>query len=193
LLPGAVEVLLGTDQVDEAARAGQELDEVALTFGTAALRAMAHYASGSCLLASSLPGEAVTELRAAQKIWKELDAPYEVARTRLLVGRALRDLADEESAVVELGAARRAFAELGTTPLEREAARLVSPATPGGLTEREVEVLRLVAAGKTNPEIAALLVLSEKTVARHLSNIFTKIDVTSRTAAAAFAFEHRLM
>jgi DNA-binding NarL/FixJ family response regulator len=94
--------------------------------------------------------------------------------------------------VTELAAARRGLAELGAAPAEREAAALITPTYPGGLTAREAEVLRLVAAGRTNPEIAALLVLSEKTVARHLSNIFGKLDVTSRTAAAAFAFEHHI-
>jgi DNA-binding NarL/FixJ family response regulator len=109
------------------------------------------------------------------------------------MGKALRELGDEQSATAELVAARRTFQELGAGPAEEEAGRLVSPAHPGGLTDREVEVLRLVARGRSNPEIAATLVLSEKTVQRHLSNIFTKLDVTSRTAAAAFAFEHRLL
>src|SRR5262249_51517930 len=116
----------------------------------------------------------------------------ETARCRVQLGRALRGLGDEQSALTELAAARRAFAELGAAPAEQEAAALITPAYPGGLTAREVEVLRLVAAGQSNPEIAAQLFLSEKTVARHLSNIFTKIDVTSRTAAAAFAYEQHI-
>jgi DNA-binding NarL/FixJ family response regulator len=126
--------------------------------------------------------------------WSQLAAPYEVARSQVLVGRALRLLGDEESAVADLTAARKAFADLGAAPAEREAAALLgeTPA-PGGLSPREVEVLRLVAAGKSNPEIAAELVLSEKTVARHLSNIFTKLGVGSRTSAAAFAYEHHLV
>jgi DNA-binding NarL/FixJ family response regulator len=110
----------------------------------------------------------------------------------MLLGRALRALGDDDSAVTELTAAQRAFAELGAAPAELEAAALHARSHPGGLTAREVEVLRLVAAGRTNPEIARLLTVSEKTVARHLSNIFTKLDVTSRTAAAAFAFEHHI-
>jgi DNA-binding NarL/FixJ family response regulator len=95
--------------------------------------------------------------------------------------------------MVELSAARQGFAEIGAVRAEREAAALLTPSRPGGLTEREVEVLRLVASGRTNPEIAAALFLSEKTVARHLSNIFTKVDVSSRTAAAAYAYEHQLV
>ena len=92
-----------------------------------------------------------------------------------------------------LARARRAFQDLGARPAEQVAAALLGPVRPGGLTEREVEVLRLVASGRSNPEIAAALVLSDKTVARHLSNIFTKLDVSSRTAAAAYAFENRLL
>nr|WP_269813387.1 response regulator transcription factor [Ornithinimicrobium sediminis] len=112
----------------------------------------------------------------------------------MLVGRALRLLGDEDSAIADLTAARTTFAELGATISEREAAHLLGEGqAPGGLSPREVEVLRLVAAGKSNPEIAEALVLSEKTVARHLSNIFTKLDVGSRTAAAAFAYRHRLV
>jgi DNA-binding NarL/FixJ family response regulator len=105
----------------------------------------------------------------------------------------LRKLADEDSATSEIAAAREAFGRLGALPAEREAARLLDTSHPAGLTDREVEVLRLVARGSSNPEIAAALVLSEKTVARHLSNIFTKIDVGSRTAAAAFAFDNGLV
>jgi DNA-binding NarL/FixJ family response regulator len=112
----------------------------------------------------------------------------------VLVGRALRLLGDEESAVGEMTSARKAFADLGAAPAERELAGLLGlEKVPGGLSPREVEVLRLVAAGRSNPEIAAQLVLSEKTVARHLSNIFTKLDVGSRTSAAAFAYEHHLV
>ena len=85
------------------------------------------------------------------------------------------------------------FERLGATPdLEQVAALRERPALPGGLSAREAEVLALVAAGRTNREIAELLVLSPKTVARHLSNIFVKLAVTSRTQAAAYAFEHGL-
>ena len=106
---------------------------------------------------------------------------------------AVRALGDAESATVELTAARRLLDELGARPAADEAARLLAPATlPAGLTDREVEVLRLVATGRSNTQIAADLVLSEKTVARHLSNIFRKVEVGSRTAAAAYAFEHGL-
>jgi DNA-binding NarL/FixJ family response regulator len=192
LLPGAVEVLLGTGDVDRAQGVAEELGGIATEFGCAALQAMAAYARGSVHLADGTPDLAVAELRRAMAGWRSLDAPYEAARARLQLGRALRALGDEESATSELAAARQTFGQLGAAPAEREAARLLGSEHPAGLTGREVEVLRLVARGKSNPEIAAHLVLSEKTVARHLSNIFTKLDVGSRTAAAAFAFENGL-
>ncbi len=193
LLPAAVEVLLAGDAVEQADALSQELAVLAESFGCAGLRAMAHHARGGVLLALDRPAEALTELRAAMLGWQRLEAPYETARARVLVGAALRALGDSRSARAELGAARQAFRELGAAADEAEAARQCGPAAPHGLTDREVEVLRLVATGRTNPEIAAELFLSEKTVSRHLSNIFTKLDVQTRTAAAAFAFGHGLV
>jgi DNA-binding NarL/FixJ family response regulator len=110
-----------------------------------------------------------------------------------MVARALRELGDEDSAAGELAAAGRAFAELGAAPAAHEVDKLLGGERPGGLTDREVEVLKLVAEGRSNHDIARALVLSQKTVERHLSNIFTKLDVPSRTAAAAYAHEHGLM
>jgi DNA-binding CsgD family transcriptional regulator len=193
LLPAAVEILVAAGAVDEAEVAGQELTSVAESFGCPGPRAMAHYACGSVLLAAGQPAAALPELRAAKLDWQRLEAPYETARCRVLIGGALRALGDARSAHAELDEARRVFRELGTPAEDPEEARLRGPAAPRGLTDREVEVLRLVATGRTNPEIAADLFLSEKTVARHLSNIFTKLDVPTRTAAAAFAFEHGLV
>ena len=127
-------------------------------------------------------------------LWTRAECPYEVARVRLLTARALTALGDEASARQELEAARDAFLALGAAPMVDEAARLIEPTrAPGGLTAREVEVLRLVASGRSNSRIAEDLTISEKTVARHLSNIFTKLDVGSRTAAAAYAYEHGLV
>ena len=125
-------------------------------------------------------------LRKAIQIWTALQCPYETARTRVLVGRGCAALDDAESSAKAFDAARRAFAELRTAPALEELNRLdTARRTSGGLTGREAEVLRLVAAGKSNAQIATALGLSERTVARHMSNIFTKIDVPSRTAAAA--------
>src|SRR5262249_7983718 len=134
---------------------------------------------------------ALASLRRAQRLWLELDAPYEVARTRELIAHACAALGDEEAAALELGAAQELYERLGAGP---DLAR-VSTGTGGshGLSERELEVLRLVASGKSNREIAAALVISEHTVARHLQNIYAKLRVPSRAAATAFAFEHELV
>lgn len=193
LLPGSVEVLLGTGDVQTATEAAEELADISDAFGCDAVHAMAGFASGSTLLAVGDAGAAVPVLRKAMHKWQALAAPYEVARCQVLIGRALRELGDDHSATGEFTAAQRAFSELGAVPAAREVARLLAHSNPGGLTDREMEVLRLVATGKSNPEIAAILVLSDKTVARHLSNIFGKLDVTSRTAASAFAFENKLL
>ena len=193
LLPAAVEVLLRGDQADAAAGLAAELGSIAVSFGCPSVQARADHAGAEIALATGDPAAALPLLRRERGVWERVGARYDTARCRMLLGRALRALGDDESAVTELSAARRVLAELGAKPAEHEAAALIRPILPCGLTEREVEVLRLVAAGKTNPEIAAHLVLSEKTVGRHLSNIFSKIDVTTRTAAAAFAYQHQLV
>lgn len=193
-LPGVVEVLVAAGEVALAATLAEELARTAESFDCVGVTGAASVAAAQVRLAGDDAEGALAASRAAVNAWSSLAAPYEVARSRMLRGRALRMLGDEESAEAELSAARNAFAALGAVPAEREATALLGAVeTPGGLSPREVEVLRLVAAGRTNPEIAAALVLSEKTVARHLSNIFTKLEVTSRTSAAAFAYEHHLV
>jgi DNA-binding NarL/FixJ family response regulator len=192
VLPAAVEVLLGCDEVEEARGAAAELEEIAERFSCAAVSARAAYTTGLVLLADGAATEALGPLRRAWKTWIDLGARYEAAQARMRMALALRSLGDEDSAASELGVAERTFAEIGAHPAEEEARRLKDRALPDGLTAREVEVLRLVAAGHSNPQIAAALFLSHKTVQRHLSNIFGKTGVTSRTAAAAYAFEHQL-
>ena len=194
LLPGAIDALLAVGSPDEARTASRQLDEVAAHIGSPPLLAMAAYAAGSVELEAGDAAGALPYLRKARQLWARAESPYEGARVRLLTGRALAALGDDGSAHAELEAARATFRALGAAPAEAEAERLLSPAAlPAGLTAREVEVLRLVAAGRSNAAIAAELVLSEKTVARHLSNTFAKLGVGSRTAAAAYAFEHDLV
>ena len=194
LLPGAVDVLLAAATVEEARMAAVALEDVAAQLGTPAVQAMAAYAAGAVQLAGRDAAGSLPYLRNAAQTWSRIDSPYEVARTRVLVGRALTELGDAMSAQAELRSAEAAFRALGAAPALAPVQRLLSPgAAPAGLTAREVEVLRLVASGRSNAAIAAELVLSERTVARHLSNIFTKLDVGSRTAAAAYAFEHELV
>jgi ATP/maltotriose-dependent transcriptional regulator MalT len=193
MLPAAVEVLVSARLLDEARQHADELTGIASAFGHSALRAMAAYAAANVELASGELEDALSHARESCRLWSGVGAPYETARARVLVARALRELGDEDSATTECAAARRAFAEVGAAPAATEVDRLLGRARPAGLTERELEVLKLVAEGRSNPDIARVLVLSHKTVERHLSNIFTKLDVPSRTAAAAYAHEHGLM
>jgi DNA-binding CsgD family transcriptional regulator len=193
LLPAGVEILVAGECLDEAERAGRELTEIAGAFGCSGLRAMAAYCAGLVALAAGDAERALPQARLANQLWSGLQAPYEVARARVLIGRAFRCMGDEDSATAELTAALQTFTELGATSCREDAARLLHRPMPGGLTRRELEVLRLVAAGNSNTEVAQRLVLSEKTVARHLSNIFTKLAVPSRTAAVANAREHNLL
>ena len=160
--------------------------------GTEMVAALADYARGTVLLASGDAPSAIAALRAACKAWRDLQMPYEVARTRFQLGLAYRAAGDDDAADLELDGARATFESLGAAV---DLARIESaaPAEPGVLTERECQVLRLVAAGKTNREIAAELVISEHTVSRHLQNMFMKLGVTSRAAATAYAYEHHLV
>jgi DNA-binding CsgD family transcriptional regulator len=202
-LPAAVEVFLAAGEVDAASDAADELAALAGAFGCQALEAAGAYAVGSVRLlgggddavsdtAAEAASEALPSLRQAWKLWIDLGARYEAGWARVRIGLACRALGDEDTALSELAVAGRTFAEIGAAPARAEAERLSGRDLPDGLTAREVEVLRLVASGRSNPQIAEALFLSQKTVQRHLSNIFGKTGVTSRTAAAAYAFEHRL-
>ena len=195
LLPSHAEIALAAGDVVEARRAADELSAIAGDYEILILRAIAAHTQGMVALAEEEPQSALVSLRAARATWQELDAPYETARTRVLIGLACRMLGDEDTAALELDNATTAFEQLGALP---DLARVDTLARrtelhPNGLTKRELEVLRLVAAGKTNRDIASELVVSEHTVARHVQNIFSKLDVSSRSAATAFAFEHRLV
>jgi DNA-binding NarL/FixJ family response regulator len=192
LLPAGVEVLLEADDVEAARAAADELTGIAAQLAAPYLDALAADASGAVLLAEGEPRAALAKLRAAQRAWRELDAPHQAARVRVLIGLACRELGDRASAELEFEAARGALEELGARPDLERLARLAGAPRPGGLSPRESEVLALVAAGKTNRAIAAELFISEKTVARHVSNIFTKLGLASRGEAAAYAYKHGL-
>ena len=192
-LAAAVEVLIAGGHVDDATTTAVELNGIAESFGCAGLRATAAYCMALVALESNEPDRALPAARTAMQLWNGLQARYEVARAKVLVGRAFRLLGDEDSAAAELTSAAKAFVELGAAPARQEAEKLLHREIAGGLTGRELEVLRLVASGNSNTEIANRLVLSDKTVARHLTNIFTKLDVPSRTAAAAYARDHDLL
>lgn len=194
LMPAAIEVALADGDPPAARVLASELAALAAAARCLFLEAAAAQASGAVELADGDAAGALPYLRKADQMWARAGAPYERARTKLLTARALRTLGDHEVAGTELEAARTTFRMVGAAPeADLASALLAPPAPPAGLTAREVEVLRLVATGRSNPQVAADLVLSEKTVARHLSNIFCKLDVTSRTAATAFAYEHGLV
>lgn len=193
LLPAEVQVAVAVGDLDRAGAAVAELTGTAAAFDSPVLAGAAATAAGRLQLATGDPAASFS-LRAAIRQWHELDVPYEVAIARLLLGQACRQCGDEAGAREAFAAAEALFTRLGAT-VDLRATRALTAGgdLPGGLTAREVEVLRLVAAGRSNKAIAAELFLAEKTVARHLSNIFTKIGVSSRAAATAYAYEHHLV
>ncbi len=193
LLPAGVEVLLAAEDVAGARAAADELAAIAARLDAGYPTALAAEASGAVLLAEGESRAALSKLRAAHRSWRELDAPYPAARVRVLIGLACRELGDDAGCELELEAARAAFEQLGARPDLERLDRLEGTPGPDGLSRRESEVLALVAAGKTNRAIAAELFISEKTVARHVSNIFTKLRLASRTEAAAYAFRRGLV
>jgi DNA-binding CsgD family transcriptional regulator len=195
LLPAYVEMMLAVGDIEEARVACRELEETAESLDTEVLGAMVAHACGAVALADGDARAALGSLRRAFEIWQRVEAPYAVARVRVLVGLACRALGDDDGGELELEAARAVFEQLGAAPDLNRIHSLIRGAPSGrphGLTARELQVLRLVAAGKTNKAIAAELFLSEKTVDRHVSNILTKLDVPSRAAATAYAYEHKL-
>ena len=195
ILPAYVDTMIASGDVASARAGADELAQIAQHLDAPYLRAVAASATGAVLLAEGEAQSALRTLRVAGSAWRELDAPYETARVQALIGLACGALGDPETSALELDGARKAFEQLGAKPdLERLDVLLRRPHGPaaGGLTAREVQVLRLLAAGKTNRAIAKELGLSEKTVARHVSNTFTKIGVPSRAAATAYAYENHL-
>jgi DNA-binding NarL/FixJ family response regulator len=196
LLPASVEILLVSGDTQQARTAAEELTTRAGEQETPALKAMAAQAQGAVLLAEGDARAALSALREAWSAWQDVDAVYEAARVRVLIGHACPDLGDVEAAEMEFDAARWIFQRLGSSPdLQRleSSSRALRPAAAGGLCERVIQVLRLVAVGKTNRQIARELFISERTVERHVSNIFDKLDVPSRAAATAYAYQHQLL
>jgi DNA-binding CsgD family transcriptional regulator len=196
MLAPYVEIALAANDVAAAGAAAAELSKIAAELGAPFLRAVSAQATGAVLLAEGDARAGLEALRQAGVVWRELEAPYEIARVGVLVGLACRELGDDDTAAMEWETARRLFRQLGAAPdLARVEALLPSaaPKAPGGLTARELQVLRLVATGKTNRAVAGELVISEKTVARHVSNIFTKLDLSTRAAATAYAYRHGLV
>jgi len=189
LLAAYVEVMLACDRVADADQAATQLADVARALGSPMLDAVSQRAAGAVLLAQGDPRASLGPLSRASDGFRECESPYEVARTSALIGQARRELGDEEGARLVIDAARATFGRLGARP---DLARL-DHGRPAALTARELQVLRLVSAGHTNRSIGSELGLSERTVDRHVSNIFTKLGVSSRAAATAMAYEAELL
>ncbi len=193
LLPVAVQVAVAAGDLEGAEASVDELEAIAAAFDTPMLHAMAGLARGRVQLAGHEPAAASATLREALRRWQDLEVLFEVATTRTVLAQALLDAGDQEGARESFEAARALFDQMGARLDARSIDDVGPPTRPGGLTNRETEVLCLVASGLSNKDIAAELHLSTKTVSRHLSNIFTKIGVSSRAAATAYAFEHQLV
>jgi DNA-binding CsgD family transcriptional regulator len=193
LLGALTEIAVATGAIDEARSAVDELWTLT-DDAIPAFEATIAGAAGRVQLADGDSAEALASLRRAVTIWQELRLPYETAHTRIAFAEALRAAGDEDGARAAFLSARSTFEELGATADAAEAGALAAgpDALPAGLTAREAEVLRLVAAGKTNRDIAVELVISEHTVARHLQNMFAKLGVSTRAAATAYAYSHDL-
>jgi ATP/maltotriose-dependent transcriptional regulator MalT len=196
VLPAHAQVCIAAGALDAAQTSAGELDAIASEYATPVLHATALTTRGRVLLAERDHAGAAARLRDALALWKSLDVPYELATTNTLLAQALRESGDDDGAAAAFTAAEALFEQIGArleARLTRDSQAIERvTAYPAGLTAREVEVLQCIAAGHANKEIAAELFLSEKTVSRHLSNIFTKIGVSSRSAATAFAFEQGL-
>ncbi len=195
MLAAQVEVALAANDLPTAEAATAELEDSAQVYAGSVARALAGRARGAVLLETNDIATAVRHLRQAAHFWREAAAPYEEAQVLVLLGLAVLRAGDAEGSVRELEAARSLFVSAGAEADAHMVERLLGEraARPAGLTEREIEVLRLVAEGKSNREVAHSLSLSEHTVARHLQIIFNKLGVSSRAAATAFAVQRRLV
>jgi DNA-binding CsgD family transcriptional regulator len=194
LLTAAVTIMLAAGDIDSARQATAELAGIAAVYPTAGVQAELAAARGAVALSEGDSAAALPLLRTASRGWREIDVPHAVATVSVLLGLACRAVGDEDAAQIELESARSTFVRLGARPDLQRAEELLRPTeVPGPLSAREIEVLRLVAAGKTNHAIATELFVSERTVHRHVSNIFDKLGVRSRAAAASYAIQHHLL
>ncbi|NIK56932.1 helix-turn-helix transcriptional regulator [Kribbella shirazensis] len=194
LAGGYVEILLADGDVAAARSAADELGTVAGTLGRPLPTALHLQVLGAVLLAEDQPEPALSALRQALAGWRELDAAYEAARTRMLIAAACRAIGDDDSAELEVAGALAVFDRLNAVrdAAAARAAQHVAASPSSGLTSREEEVLAHIAKGLTNRQIAERLVVSEKTVATHVGHILTKLGLSSRAAATAYAYEHGL-
>jgi DNA-binding NarL/FixJ family response regulator len=196
VLAACVEVMIAAGDLPTARSGAEELAAIAAESTAPLLRALAAQSMGAVLRAEGDARAALAQLRAAWSAWQHIDAPYEAARVRVMLGLVCRDLLDEDGAALELDAARRVFQRLAAAPDIARVSKLMGSSASLAerpLTAREVEVIGLVATGKTNRAIAHQLSISERTVDRHVSNILMKLELPSRSAATAYAYEHGLV
>jgi DNA-binding CsgD family transcriptional regulator len=200
LLAAAIDVFRAAGHADRASAAAEELASIASTTSSTVLRALAAEGRGTVLLDDGDATGAVSDLRAAAERWQSLRMPYDAARVATKLGQAYALLGDLVSAALEFDNARDTFRDLGARPDVERIDRLSAPAgrdpvpdDASRLSMREREVLALVAAGRTNREIASELYISPHTVSRHLEHIFAKLGVSSRAAATAHAYAHDLL
>ena len=194
LLPHQIDIALAAGDVETATRAADELESLAAGYKSPLMVASAHAGRGAILLAKGDPDGGLSELRTAQRKWMHLDCMYEVARARALIADALGAIGDADGALLEREIAAELFEQLGAEPDARRVRdSLGTSGSPGGLSPRELEVLRLIASGSSNKQIASDLFISENTVARHIQNIFAKLNVASRSAATSYAMKQGLI
>jgi ATP/maltotriose-dependent transcriptional regulator MalT len=196
ILPAYIEIMLACNTIEYARKAMDELSTIASNIDATFIQAVSAYCLGTVLYAEGNDTAALKELRKASTLWNELDTPYETARTRVLIGLIYQKLDDIDTADLEFKAAQWIFKQLEAIPDLTRVTSLIKHTTDRdsyGLTLRELQVLRLLATGETNKSIAARLFISERTVDRHLSNIFNKLGVSSRTAATSWAYKHQLL
>ena len=188
LLRGAVEVALARDSLDEADQYCRELEDGAQAFGTPGFRAWAAHSRGAIMVRRGEHTDALAVLESALAEYRIQKSRYEAAQVYEWMALAHRGLGDDEVAAADVATAQSIYDQLGVEP-----AGICSSDSPGGLTKREVEILTAIARGATNRQVAQQVFISEKTVARHLANIYAKLGVSSRTAAVAWAHEHNLL
>jgi len=191
LLPAAVEIALARDRVDEADEADEycsELEESAEKFDSPGFRAWAVHARGAVLVKQRREADALPVLQDALRRYRNSQCRYEMAQVYEWMSLAHQGCGDHASAASDTANAESIYQQLGAEP-----SRMGNIAAPGGLTKREVEVLARIAAGASNRDVAKQLFISEKTVGRHLANIYVKLGVSSRTAAAAWAHENKVL
>jgi DNA-binding NarL/FixJ family response regulator len=196
ILPAYIDIMLAATKPEEARNATDELKEIAEELDAPILHAIAAYAEGAVFLKEGDSITALEKLRTAASLWEKIKIPYETARTRLLIGLACREIGDEDTAEMEFQAAQSVFTQLQAIPDKLKTDKLIRTGNlrkPHGLTSRERQVICLIANGKSNKEIANELYISERTVERHVSNIFSKLNVSSRSSATAYAFKHKLV